>query len=69
MNKAFSPALAVLIFLAGIAMPQDANARQEPIGRFLYGMECDESLAGYAFDDGQRIYYCDGREWYIVGNL
>lgn len=69
MNKALSPVLAILIAIAGIAMSPNANARQEPIGRFLYGIECDESLSGYMFDDGARIYYCDGREWYIVGNL
>jgi hypothetical protein len=69
MKLALPLTLASLVLAFGVAISPNARAHQEPIGRFLYGLECDESLGGYSFDDGERIYYCDGRQWYIVGRL
>jgi len=69
MKNAMSATLAVLVATIGLTLSPNAQARQEPIGRFVYGIECDESLADYSFDDGENIYYCDGRQWYIVGRL
>lgn len=69
MKSTLPVSLASLVLGIGLALSPNAHARQEPVGRYLYGIECDESLAGYSFDDGERIYYCDGREWYIVGRL
>jgi hypothetical protein len=65
-----APLIAATLLLAfGLVLSPDASARAEGIGRYLYGIECDDSLEGYGFDDGSYLYYCDGRQWYIVGTL
>jgi hypothetical protein len=69
MKNVLLGATTTLLLAVGLAAAPQAHAGAEGIGRFVYGIECDESMAGASFDDGEAIYYCDGREWYIVGRL
>ena len=69
MKSAITAKMAALVTTVGLLLSPTADARNEPIGRSVHGIECDESMADYSFDDGDYIYYCDGRQWYIVGRL
>jgi hypothetical protein len=69
MKHSFMTALAATVFTLGLALAQPVQARGDIISDEEAGMVCDESTMGYSFDNGVRIYQCNGRNWVDIGGL
>ena len=69
MKHIYTTALAATVFTLGLTLAQPAQARGDIISDEEAGMVCDENTLGYFFDNGVRIYQCNGRNWVDIGGL